>query len=54
MSSAVLTDPLPSGTQFLSVPGASFANDIVTWPIGALPAGASGTVTLAVTTTSIG
>ncbi|HEU4888452.1 MAG TPA: hypothetical protein VFV49_11225 [Thermoanaerobaculia bacterium] len=52
-SSAKLVDPLPGGTTFVSASnGGSLANGIVTWNLGTLAAGSSGTRTLVVTTST--
>ena len=42
-----ITDTLPSSLRFLSASGnGTFANGVVTWNLGTVPVGASGSVTL--------
>ena len=48
LSGAVITDPLPPGTAFVSAAGGTLANGIVTWPVGTLAPGASGSFSLVV------
>lgn len=51
-SATTLADPLPAGTTFVSASnGGSLANGIVTWNVGTLSDGESGTRTLIVATT---
>ena len=52
-ANVVVKDPLPAGTNFVSASnGGTLANGVVTWNIGALNAGASGTLTLTLNTSA--
>jgi uncharacterized repeat protein (TIGR01451 family) len=47
--SAVLTDPLPAGATFVSASdGGTFANGVVTWSLGNITSGKSGSVTVTI------
>ena len=50
VAAAVLTDTLPAGLDYLNAtPAATVAGSVLSWPIGALAAGDSGVVDLALT-----
>jgi uncharacterized repeat protein (TIGR01451 family) len=50
ITGAAVTDPLPAGTTFVSASGGTLANGVVTWPLGTLAVGASGSLSLVVAT----
>ncbi|MFZ2410212.1 MAG: PKD domain-containing protein [Candidatus Methanoperedens sp.] len=48
VTGVTITDTLPAETTFVSAPGGTLVGNTVTWNIGTVPAGASGSVTLVV------
>jgi len=48
LTGVVITDRVPQDTTFVSAAGGSLAGGVVTWPIGALPAGGAGSVRMTV------
>ena len=53
-TSVVVSDTLPAGLTFLSAPGGVFASGAVTWNVGTVPAGVSGTLRVRVRPNSAG